>query len=235
MPAASGVTLIDIDPLTILIILAVVAVVGYVAYRAYASFTRTTPLMEKRGIMKDLFNFNRLPTVPTIRVVSKGGLIALELGKRARLRENSLKDSMDKKGWDIEGSPIPIIEGKNIELGYITHPSGCTVELKPNVKIIKADDEGNAIIKMVPMVDETGAEVKDKEGKPVMVEKPEYIEIAFEGIIGTHSDLDDFNESTEREVSRGWVVPLLVGIIAGVVFFAPLFAYLMSWVAGAGR
>lgn len=233
MPA-SGVTVIDIDPLTLLIILAVVAVVGYVAYRAYARFTRTTPLMEKRGIMKDLFNFNRLPTVPTIRVVSKGGMIALELGKRARLRDNSLKDSMDKKGWDIQGSPIPIIDGKNIELGYITHPAGCTVEIKPNIRIIKADEEGKPITNLVPMLDETGADLL-KDGKPVMIEKPEYIEMAFEGIIGTGSDLDDFNESTEREVSRGWIVPLLVGIIAGVVFFAPLFAYLMSWVAGAGR
>lgn len=172
-------------------------------------------LEDKRGVVKRLFSFYSLPTVPTIRIVYRGDIPVLELGKRARVRDNSLCDAVDKKGWDISSSPIPFIQGKQMEMGFITHPSGCTVQLKPVVKVHAADPEGNPVV---------GADGEYK-----------YIEANFEGMIGTDSDLDDFNESTERVQSRGWVVPLLLGIIAGVVFFAPLFAWLMAFVAGAGK
>jgi len=192
-------------------------------------------LDDKRGVVKRLFSFYSLPTVPTIRIVYRGDLPVLELGKRARIRENSLCDDVDKKGWDIESSAIPIIHGKQMEMGYITHPAGCTVQLKPVVKVMAADENGEPIRTTVQKRDEKGELVLDPEGNPVMITGYKYIEANFEGVIGTDSDLDDFNESTERIQSRGWAVPLLVGIIAGVVFFAPLFAWLMAFVAGGGK
>lgn len=192
-------------------------------------------LDDKRGAVKRLFSFYSLLTVPTIRIVYRGNVPVLELGKRARVRENSLCDDVDKKGWDISSSAIPIIQGKQMEMGYITHPSGCTVQLKPVVKVMAADENGDPITTMIPKEDKDGKPVIDAEGKPVMVPGFKYIEASFEGVIGTDSDLDDFNESTERIQGRGWAVPLLVGIIAGVVFFAPLFAWLMAFVAGAGK
>ena len=226
---------IEFDPLTVIFYFILIVIAGYIALRVWRYLSRTTPLMEKRGIVKDIFRFNRLPTVPTIRIVSRGGLLALELGKRAKLGDNSLKDTMESKGWDIKSTPIPILDGKNMELGYVTHPSGVTLELRPIVKQIRADDDGRPVFVTVAEVDDEGKEKLDENGKPVLIQKPDYVEMAFEGVIGVGSDLDDFNESTEREISRGWVVPLLVGIIAGVVFFAPLFAWLMSWVAGMGK
>lgn len=189
-------------------------------------------LAEKRGIVKQLFTFYSSPTVPTIRIAMRGNFPVLELGKRARLRENSIIDGIDRKGWDILSSPVPMIQGKNIEMGYILHPSGCTVDLKPNVKVQAADEEGNPIIIQVPKTDENGKPVLKEDGTPEMVSGYRYVELNFEGVIGVHSDLDDFNESTEREQSRGWVLPLFVGIVAGVVFFAPMVAYLMSMAAG---
>jgi hypothetical protein len=206
---------IEIDPITLLIVLVVIAVGIYAVLWIWGKLNPKSNLLEKRGLMKSMFDFNRLPTVPTIRIVSKGGLVCLELGKRARLRENSLKDNIDDKGWDIESTPIPIIEGKQIELGYLTHPAGCTLDLKPFVKIQRADDDGNPVYTLVPSVDENGKEILNAEGKPVLIKKPEYIEASFEGVIGVHSDLDDFNESTEREISKAWMLPLLVGIIVG--------------------
>lgn len=226
---------INIDPITLLLVLVVIVVAIYAALWIWGKLNPKSNLLEKRGLMKQMFDFNRLPTVPTIRIVSKGGLVCLELGKRARLRENSLKDTIDNKGWDIRSNPIPIIEGKNIELGYLTHPAGCTLDLKPVVKIQRADDDGNPVYTLLPSVDENGKELLDANNKPILIKVPEYIEAAFEGIIGVQSDLDDFNESTEREISKAWMLPLLVGIIAGVVFFAPLIAYVMTWIAGMGR
>jgi hypothetical protein len=195
----------------------------------------TNYLNDKRGAVKRLFSFYSLPTVPTIRIVYRGNIPVLELGKRARVRDNSLCDAVDKKGWDISSSPIPIIQGKQMEMGYITHPAGCTVQLVPNVKVMAADPDGEPVKITIPKLDAEGKPVIDPEGKPVMVPGYKYIDANFEGMIGTDSDLDDFNESTERVQSRGWVVPLLLGIIAGVVFFAPLFAYLMAFVSGAGK
>jgi hypothetical protein len=195
----------------------------------------TSYLDDKRGVVKRLFSFYSLPTVPTIRIVYRGDVPVLELGKRARIRENSLCDDVDRKGWDIESSAIPIIQGKQMEMGYITHPAGCTVQLKPVVKVMAADESGDPIRTTVQKLDEKGEPVLDAEGKPTMIPGYKYIEANFEGVIGTDSDLDDFNESTERIQSRGWAVPLLVGIIAGVVFFAPLFAWLMAFVAGSGK
>lgn len=163
-------------------------------------------LAEKRGTLKQVLSFYSTKTVPTIRITTTGTVTALELGKRARLRDNSLIDTLDSKGWDITSDPVPMMHGKNMELGYITHPAGCTVSLTPNIKIRMADEHGNP--------------------------KDQYIEANFEGTIGKLADLDDFNESTEREQSRGWVLPLMVGIVAGVVFFAPLFAWLMGLAGG---
>jgi hypothetical protein len=168
-------------------------------------------LLEKRGMIKSFLSFYTSKTVPTIRIITKGDLVTLELGKRARLRDNSLVDSLDKKGWDIKGSPIPMISGKDLELGYILHPAGCTLDLKTDVKVLRADENG----------------------KPV--DPPQYLTLSFEGVIGTESDLDDFNESTEREQSRGWLLPLVIGLAAGVVFLAPLFAWLMALAGSAGH
>lgn len=195
----------------------------------------TSYLDDKRGVVKRLFSFYSLPTVPTIRIVYRGDVPVLELGKRARVRENSLCDDVDKKGWDISSSAIPIIQGKQMEMGYITHPAGCTVQIKPIVKVQAADENGEPIRTTVPKLDENGKPVMDPDGNPVMTSGYKYIEANFEGVIGTDSDLDDFNESTERIQSRGWAVPLLVGIIAGVVFFAPLFAWMMAFVSGGGK
>jgi hypothetical protein len=173
----------------------------------------------------------------------KGDQPVLELGKRARLRGNSLVDGTDRKGWDIKGSPIPMIHGNQMEMGYITHPSGCTVNIKTNVKVIAADENGNPIKAGELIYDENnrpsdfwtkaGLTVTTDENTPAPLKYTEtkYVDLNFEGTIGVDADLDDFNESSEREVSRGWVVPLLVGIVAGVVFFAPLFAWAMSFIA----
>ena len=189
-------------------------------------------LNEKRGLIKQLMSFYSAPTVPTVRIAMKGNLPVLELGKRARIRENSLADSIDRKGWDICSSPIPMIHGKTIEMGYITHPSGCTVDLKPVVRVRASDDQGNPIKLSVPKRNDDGTTALNPDGTTVMIETAgyKYIEAAFEGVIGVQSDLDDFNESSEREQSRGWVVPFLVGSIIGIMFFAPLFAWLMSFV-----
>lgn len=182
-------------------------------------------LDEKRGLVKQLFKFYTTPTVPTIRIVVKGDIPVLELGKRARVRENSLVDGIDRRGWDIRGSAVPMIQGNRMEMGYITHPAGCTVQVQPNIKIIAADENGN------PM--KAGEPVFDKDGNPTekKYETTKYIDLNFEGVIGTQSDLDDFNESTEREQSRGWIMPFVIGGVVGVFFFAPMFAWVMSWVA----
>lgn len=169
-------------------------------------------LDEKRGALKTLFSFYSSPTVPTIRIINKQGMVAFELGKRARVRDNSLKDTIDRKGWDIQSTPVPMIHGKNMELGYITHPAGCTVNIKPEIKIIASDEFGNPV----------------KEGDGF-----KYIEASFEGVIGTQSDLDDFNESTERDQSRGWAVPFVIGVFSTLLFIGPIYAWLMSFAAGA--
>lgn len=232
--AAPGIWVIDIDPVTLIIMIVAVVVAGYVLLKLYGVATRKTNLSEKRNLFKSLFDFNRLPTVPTLRVVNRGGLTCLELGKRAKLRENSLKDTMDSKGWDITSSPVPLLEGNQVEMGYITHPAGCTVEMKPVIKQIRADQEGKPVYLEVPEVDAAGKTILDESGNPKMIKKPDYIELNFEGIIGLQSDLDDFNESTEREVSRQWVLPFIVGIILGVIIFSPLFAWGLSMIAGGG-
>jgi hypothetical protein len=226
---------IEFDPLTVILFLIILVIVGYIGLRLWRIATKTNKLSEKRGFVKSFLDFNRLPTVPTIRLISRGDHVCMELGKRAKLRDNSLVDSMDKKGWDITSDPIPIMDGDRLELGYITHPAGCTLNIKPHVKQIRADEMGNPVYLTAQKVDETGALVFDKDGKPVMIQKPDYIEANFEGVIGIQSDLDDFNESTERVISSAWVLPLIIGIIAGVVFFAPIAAWLMSYIAGMGR
>lgn len=185
----------------------------------------TSFLDEKRGIIKQLFRFYTSPTVPTIRITVKGNIPVLELGKRARIRENSLYDGIDRKGWDVTSSAIPMIQGNRMEMGYITHPSGCTVEMRPNIRVIAADENGNPI--------QDGATIHDRDNNPTdkKYEATKYLDLNFEGVIGAQSDLDDFNESTEREQSRGWITPFFIGIVAGVFFFAPMFAWFMSWVA----
>lgn len=190
-------------------------------------------LDEKRGIIKQLFTFYTSPSVPTIRIVMNGKIPVFELGKRARLRDNSLADAVDRKGWDITSSPIPMIHGKKMELGYITHPTGCTLDFIPEVKVLAADDDGNPIRLTIPKRDENGIPVTGPDGKIIMEDTGEYkyIQGNFEGTLGEGSDLDDFNESTQREQSRGWMVPFFIGIVAGVFFFAPMFAWMMSWVA----
>jgi hypothetical protein len=167
-------------------------------------------IREKRGLFKQLFIFYRSPTVPTVRMTTDRGIVCLELGKRARKRENSIVDSMDKHGWGIESEPILIKSGKETELGYMTHPAGCTVTIKPNVQITFADENGNP--------------VADK-----------YIEASFCGTIGRGAEIDDFNQSIEREKEGNWMLPLIIGIIAGVVLFAPFFTFIMSLAAGAGK
>lgn len=164
-------------------------------------------LAEKRSAIKTLLKFYTGKTVPTVRITTDRGFLALELGKRSRLRDNSLVDSVDQKGWEINSPAIPIISGKNMELGYLTHPSGTTLSLKPEVK--------------VQMVDQDGNQIEDK-----------YIEASFEGTIGRLSDIDDFNQSIEFERSGSWVMPLIIGIVAGVFFFAPLFAWFMGFASG---
>lgn len=187
-------------------------------------------LDEKRGLIKRACSFYTTKTVPTVRITFTGDIPVLELGKRCRIRENSLKDSMDKKGWDITSSPVPMIHGNNLEMGYITHPAGCTVQLIPKVKVMAADDNGDPVQVMVPKMGPDGKpEMKDD--KPVMIPGFKYIEANFEGVIGTGSDTDDFNESTEREQSRGWLIPFIVGGVIGVFGFAPMFAWVMGWIA----
>jgi len=167
-------------------------------------------LEEKRGIFKRLFTFYRSPTVPTIRLTTDRGILCAELGKRARKRENSLVDTIDKHGWDISSEPVLIKSKKAWELGYITHPAGCTVTIKPDVKITFADENGN----LVP----------DK-----------YIEASFCGTIGRGAEIDDFNQSIEREKEGNWMLPLIIGIIFGVVLFAPFFTFLMSFAGKVGH
>lgn len=190
-------------------------------------------LDEKRGLVKQIFTFYTTETVPTIRIRMKGNIPILELGKRARLRDNSLHETIDRKGWDITSSPIPMIHGKKMEMGYITHPAGCTVDLIPVVKVRAADVNGEPIKLKIPERNEDGTTKLNPDGSVKMIETGEYkyINANFEGVIGTGSDLDDFNESTEREQSRGWIMPLFIGIVAGVFFFAPMFAWFMSWIA----
>lgn len=190
-----------------------------------------TFLDEKRGLVKQLFSFYTTQTVPTIRIVMRGDIPVLELGKRARLRENSLCESIDKKGWDITSSPIPMLHGKQMEMGYITHPAGCTVTLKPIVKVMASDDHGDPITIKIPKLGDDGKPVLKADGTPEMIAGFKYIEANFEGVIGTDSDLDDFNESTEREQTRGWIMPFFIGGVVGVFFFSPMFAWFMGWVA----
>ncbi|RPJ04314.1 MAG: hypothetical protein EHM36_10955 [Deltaproteobacteria bacterium] len=170
---------------------------------------------DKRGFIKNILSFYTLKTVPTIRL-SKDGT-ALEIGKRARLRENSLVDSLDGDAWDIQSRPVLMTHRKNAELGYILHPAGVTVEIKPTIKIVRADENGNLIGQY------------DKDGNFVGYK---YVDVNFEGTVGKLADLDDFNESTERETSRGWILPLIIGIGLGVMVFAPMFAWLMGMAGG---
>jgi len=190
-------------------------------------------LDEKRGLVKQLFTFYTTRTVPTIRIAMRGNIAVLELGKRARLRENSLADGIDRKGWDITSSPIPMIHGKNMEMGYITHPAGCTVDLVPVVKVRAASENGEPVKIQIPTRNQDGTPVLNPDGSIKMQESDEYKYVVanFEGVVGTGSDLDDFNESTEREQSRGWIMPFVLGGVVGVFFFAPMFAWFMSWVA----
>lgn len=165
---------------------------------------------EKRGTIKRLFTFYRSPTVPTIRLTTDHGILCAELGKRARKRENSLVDTMDKHGWDLSSEPILIKSKKDWELGYVTHPAGCTVTIKPDVKITFADENGDPV-------------------------PNKYIEASFCGTIGRGAEIDDFNQSIEREKEGNWMLPLIIGIIAGVVLFAPFFTLIMSLASGAGH
>ena len=224
---------VSIDPLTIVILLIILAVVAYICWYVWRKINKSSPLDEKRGMLLKMFAFSRNPTVPTIRIAMRGDMPIIEIGKRATLRENSLCDRMDTKGWDITSSPILIKQGDDIQAGYLTHPAGCTLPLKINLKVIKADEYGKPIYEEVASVNENGAAII-KDGIPVTTKKPAYVEANFEGVIGTLSDLDDFNESSPREVSRNWIMPFIVGCIAGVIFLAPLFAWGMSLASHAG-
>jgi hypothetical protein len=166
-------------------------------------------LKEKRGFIQNLLGWYTSPTVPTIRFTAKAGVPCFELGKRARLRENSIVDSVSAQGWEIpEGcEPVLIKSGDQAELGYLTHPAGVCLSIKPEVKLQAVDDEGNP--------------VKDK-----------WLLGSYCGTIGRYADIDDYNQSIEREKSGGWILPLIIGIILGVMIFAPLFALLMSLAGG---
>lgn len=218
-------------------ILGIIVVAAWLVVR-YA--TKGTMLSEKRSAVQTILKFYLGKTVPTIRVINDNGNVALELGKRARLRENSLIDSPDQKGWEIRSPAIPIISGKIMELGYITHPKGMTVDLVPKVKVIKADEYGNKLMVDVFTLDEKGEKIPildDKEqptGKYQMHKEYDYIEANFEGTVGRLGDLDDFNQAIEFIRSGSWVVPLVIGIFAGVFGFAPLFAWLMGMLGGHG-
>ena len=218
-------------------ILLVIVIAAWLVLR-YA--TKGNPgLSEKRSSIQTLLKFYLGKTVPTIRITSDRGIVALELGKRARFRENSLIDSVDQKGWEIRSPAIPIISGNNMELGYLTHPKGMTVDLVPKVNVIKTDQEGNKLLVDVFTLDENGERI------PVLDEKKEpipgkfethkeydFIEANFEGTVGRLGDLDDFNQAIEFIRSGSWVVPLVIGIFAGVFGFAPLFAWLMGMLSG---
>ncbi|MFA4859171.1 hypothetical protein [Methanoregula sp.] len=164
-------------------------------------------LVDQRGAIKKVLSFYNSPTVPTIRLTSDHGVTCFELGKRARKRENTITDALDKNGWEISSEPVLIKSGKEVELGYVTHPSGVTLTIKPDVKIQAVDENGEKI-----------------PGK--------YVEGSYCGTIGRACDIDDFNQSIEREKSGNWLLPLVIGIVVGVMFFSPLFAWLMGFAGG---
>jgi len=166
-------------------------------------------LLDKRGSVQNLLGWYTSPTVPTIRFTAETGVPCLELGKRARKRDNSLVDSVDSHGWEIpkDCEPILIKSGDQTELGYLTHPAGVCLTIKPEVKIQAVDNQGEPI-----------------PGK--------YMVGSYCGTIGRYADIDDYNQSIEREKSGSWILPLIIGIILGVMIFAPLFALLMSFAGG---
>lgn len=200
----------DLIELILWIVVAIVIIFGI--RWAYLFLVKRPKLSDIRGMLTEMLRFSRAPTVPTIRIISRYGIAALELGRRARVRENSLYDSYDKKGWDITSEPTPIKAGNSIELGYITHPTGCTVALKPDIKIIRVDENG------LPILSESG-EVR-------------YIEASFEGVIGRAAELDDFDRSINYEKEGNWALPFVVGCIVGVILLSPVFAWLMTKVSG---
>lgn len=227
------------DPVGDLIFtLAIFAIVIIIAWAVIRHLTKGNILSEKRGFTQTLLHFYLDKTVPTIRIINDHGITALELGKRSRIRENSLVDSPEQKGWEIRSPSIPIISGSRMELGYITHPKGMTVGLVTNVKVIKSDEQGNKVMIDVFDRDEKGEkiEITGEDGKPTgtykMHKEYDYIEANFEGTVGRLADLDDFNQAIEYVKSGNWVIPLIIGIFAGVFGFAPLFAWLMGMLSG---
>lgn len=203
-------------------------------------FTKKPNLNDIRGTIDSLLQFTRAPSVPTVRILTRNGQAHLELGRRARLRDNSLYDSYDKKGWDVTSIPTVIKSGRQQELGYITHPAGVTLSFESDVKIIAVDKFGHRKEKGQIMYDQDGSPVfdEDKEGNKTLRTYPETvytpITLSFEGTSGTNSGLDDMNESIGYQREGGWILPFIVGGILGVVVFAPFTAWLMSFAAHAG-
>jgi hypothetical protein len=210
------------DLLVLILWIVVLVVIGWVIY----SILKNKNLGDVRGSTTRLLRFVRARSVPTIRIVYIQGLAVLELGRRARLRENSLYDNYDKKGWDITSPAIPIKTGKTTELGFLTHPSGCTLSLVPDVKIIMTDEWGHAM--------KAGEVVYDRYNQLTseVYKETKYIQASFEGTIGQGSELDDFDRSIGYEKEGGWLLPLVVGVIIGVVFLSPIFAWLMAKAGG---
>lgn len=202
-------------------------------------FSKKTNLDDIRGTVDSLLQFTRAPSVPTVRIMTRDGQAHLELGRRARLRDNSLYDSYDKKGWDITSLPTMIKSGRQEELGYITHPKGVTLSFETDVNIIAVDKFGHKKQKGEPVYDQDGNLIfdEDKDGLKTMRTYPATIyapvNLSFEGTSGTNSGLDDMNESIGYQREGGWILPFIVGGIVGVVVFAPLTAWVMSFAAHA--
>jgi len=219
------------DLLELILWIVVLVIIGYVVWiwlksRQKMPWAPGSSLNDTRGRILQLMRFARSRSVPTVRIVTDRGLAALELGRRVRIRENSLYDSYDKKGWDITSPPTVIKSGKETELGFITHPSGCTLTLIPDVKIIRVDEFGHP--------HKIGEIIYDRFNQPTAeaYKETKYIEASFEGTIGQGSELDDFDRSIGYEKEGNWLLPLLVGVIIGVIFISPLFAWLMAKAGG---
>lgn len=224
---------IEID-ITVLIIIAVIAL----AVLWYLVQSRKFNLGDIRGSIDSLLQFTRAPTVPTIRITTRNGPAHFELGRRARMRGNSLYDSYDKKTYDVTSDPTLIRVGRSAELGYITHPAGVTLSIESDVKIIKVDKFGHEMKKGSRIYDDNNRPLLKSENGEVVYQTYDQtfyapIKASFEGTAGTLSGIDDQNESMAYQREGGWVTPFIVGLIVGVIFLSPVFAWLMSMASGA--
>ena len=214
------------------LLLGIIAVIGAgIAYLYYSSKKPSTA--DIRGTFDNLIQFTRAPTVPTLRIISRKGQASFELGRRARIRGNSLYDRYDKKGWDITSAPTVFKIGRQMEEGYVVHPAGVTLAVNPTVKIIAVDQFGHEMKAGQPIYDQTG-QLRYDNDKLLTYEKTIYApELAYEGTVGTGAGLDDFNDSTAYERSGGWITPFIIGLFMGVMFLSPIFAWLMAMASGA--